>query len=254
MSGLIVPIAVGSVTETASVREVVSEMFSSLWCSHYAIRPAKLFEGVEQRLSILLAKHGQSRNTWFTTKYHQWFADERPELFYHITYQTMPQLHNGTSVWSKIGSEIEARIHTKVKALTGYPAERYLRGTSQWILFFHRTPGYWIRMLDFLPFFQSPAGDRSIHHIRELYADTRAVRAQIGAEGSSSLFFWWFFAEGNCRNLTKGDVIGFPTPQLNNVDKVEIERLFDELMGSYKQHSQVKRRAESQYWPCPCIP
>jgi len=102
-------------------------------------------------------------------------------------------------------------------------------------------------MLDFLPFFQSPAGDRSVHHIRELYADNQHARAQIGATGSSSLYFWWFFAEGNCRNLTKGDVLGFPMPPLGEAEKTEVLHLFDELMSSYKLHSQVKKRADSQY-------
>jgi hypothetical protein len=34
---------------------------------------------------------------------------------------------------------------------------------------------------------------------------------------------------------------------LSKAEETEIGRLFDDLMSSYKLHSQVKRRAESQY-------
>ena len=102
-------------------------------------------------------------------------------------------------------------------------------------------------MLDFLPFFESPAGDRSIHHIRELYSSSKASRAEIAAIGSSSLYFWWFFAVGNCRNLTKSDLLGFPAPDLNDADQLEVSELFDALMGSYKEHSVIKHRAQSRY-------
>ena len=102
-------------------------------------------------------------------------------------------------------------------------------------------------MLDFLPFFESPAGDRSVHHIRELYATSEAARAEIAGLGSSRLYFWWFFAIGNCRNLTKGDLLGFPAPRLDAGGAVEIVRIFIELMKSYKDNSSVKSRAKARY-------
>jgi hypothetical protein len=102
-------------------------------------------------------------------------------------------------------------------------------------------------MLDFLPFFESPAGDRSVHHIRELYANSEESRAQIAATGSSSLYFWWFFAIGNCRNLTKSDLLDFPAPSLSVVEQESIKKLFDLLMSNYQENSAVKRRALAQY-------
>jgi hypothetical protein len=102
-------------------------------------------------------------------------------------------------------------------------------------------------MLDFLPFFRSPAGDRSIHHIRELYADSEESLALIGAIGSSSLYFWWFFALGNCRNLTREDVVNFPAPKLDVDSLVEVRNLFQSLMNSFRLNSVIKKRAASEY-------
>ena len=247
MSGLIVPIAVGSVGETASVRAVCTDLYERLWCSHYAIRPAKLFEGVEQRLTILIGLHGSGQGAWYTTKYHQWFSDERAQLFNRLSFEAMPARQTTESPWPKIGSRVEQAILGRLDAYAKSPIRRLLTGTSKWNFYFHRTPGYWIRMLDFLPFFESPAGDRSVHHIRELYADSDASRAQIAAIGSSSLYFWWFFAVGNCRNLTKGDLLDFPAPELSESEREHVKKLLNLLMANYKEHSAIKRRAHAQY-------
>ena len=247
MSGLIVPIAVGSVGETASIRSVCSTLYERLWSSHYAIRPAKLFEGVEQRLTIIIGQHGAGQGVWHTSKYHQWFADERAHLFTRLSLVAMPPRPTSESPWPKIGSQIESSILKRLGTHAKSPILRLLTGASKWNFYFHRTPGYWIRMLDFLPFFESPAGDRSIHHIRELYADSEVSRAHIAAIGSSSMYFWWFFAVGNCRNLTKSDLLDFPAPHLSDSEREVVKNLFNLLMSNYQEHSTVKRRAQAQY-------
>jgi len=246
-SGLIVPIAIGSVSDTNKLREACSDLYGSLWNSHFAIRPTKLFDGVEQRLTILIGYHGSSDGAWHTSKYHQWFSDERPDLFSRLMLVSMPPRLSKQSPWPKIGSLVEARILEKLRRFEASPAQLLLTDASKWVMYFHRTPGYWIRMLDFLPFFESPAGDRSVHHIRELCATSEAARSEVAGLGSSSLYFWWFFAIGNCRNLTKGDLLGFPAPRLDADGSAEIVRLFHALMKSYKDNSSVKTRAKASY-------
>lgn len=247
MSGFIVPIAISSVKETGSARVVCTTMYSRLWASHYAIRPAKLFEGVEQRLTILVAQHSAGHQRFFSTKYHQWFVEERPNLFSRLTFESIQSSEGSAAPWPKIGSNLEADILNRISKFEKQPARLRLNSSSQWCLIFHRTPGYWIRMLDFLPFFRSPAGDRSIHHIRELYADSEESLALIGAIGSSSLYFWWFFALGNCRNLTREDVVNFPAPKLDVDSLVEVRNLFQSLMNSFRLNSVIKKRAASEY-------
>ncbi len=247
MSGLIVPIAAGSVRETESLRRKCRDFYEVLWASHYAIRPAKLFDGVEQRLTILLAKHGHEQKHWFTSKYHQWFVDERDALFSKMTYTATPKCADVGAPWPKIGSLLEAGILSEITSATNVPAQHYLVQGSPWKFYFHRTPGYWIRCIDFLPFFESPAGDRSVHHIRELYADSEEGLALVGAIVSSSLYFWWFFALGDCRNLTKEDVLKFPTPTLEETARMEVVRLYRALMSNYQANSTTKRRAQSRY-------
>ena len=245
--GLIVPIAAISVSETASVRENIRNSYQATWFSSYAIRPAKLFEGVEQRLTIFLAHKGGDRRTQvLSTKYHQWYVSERPHLFDTLAYCSLPFPTNSYPV-AKCGSPVARSALEKLDSATGTKAVTWLVGRCASPLFFHRTPGYWIRMMDFEPYFRSPTATRSVHHIRELSAVGKREASFIGCVVSSSLYFYWFFALGNCRNLTLDDVRQFPIgkPSVSSLDRAD--ELFSRLMSDYQKNSVISRRGKTEF-------
>lgn len=168
-SGLIVPIALVSVSETASLRALIVKRFSRNWLSNFAIRPAKLFEGVEQRLTIWLGDIGSASPEEFnTTKYMQWYKDERPTLLDKLQYVRSSEVAT-VECFPKVSSYLELNIVKKVNRVASGTIGDHLVKNSKISIFFHRTPGYWIRIMDFQPFFRSPTADRSIHHIREIF-------------------------------------------------------------------------------------
>jgi hypothetical protein len=245
--GLIVPIAAISVSETASVRENIRNGYQATWYSSYAIRPAKLFEGVEQRLTIFLAhKWGDRRTQVLSTKYHQWYVSERPYLFDTLNYCPFPFPTDGYPV-AKCGSPVARSALEKLDSAKGTRAVAWLVGRCTSPLFFHRTPGYWIRMMNFEPYFRSPTATRSVHHIRELSAVGKREASFIGCVVSSSLYFYWFFSLGNCRNLTLDDVRQFPIgkPSASSLDRAE--ELFSRLMRDYKKNSVISRRGKTEF-------
>ena len=101
--------------------------------------------------------------------------------------------------------------------------------------------------MDFEPYFRSPTATRSIHHIRELHVRDEMMAKFIGAVVSSSLYFFWFFAMGNCRNLTLEDVkqfkIGRPTSDI----LVRTGKLFDDLMRDFQQNSFTNSRGDTEF-------
>ncbi len=245
--GLIVPIAAISVAETTSVRENIRNSYQATWFSSYAIRPAKLFEGVEQRLTIFLAhKGGEKRTRVQSTKYHQWYVSERPHLFDTLAYCPLPFPTNSSPV-AKCGSPIARSALEKLESAAGSKAITWLVGRCTSPLFFHRTPGYWIRMMDFEPYFRSPTATRSVHHIRELSAVGKREASFIGCIVSSSLYFYWFFSLGNCRNLTLDDVRQFPVgkPAASSLDRAD--ELFSRLMSDYQKNSVISRRGKTEF-------
>jgi hypothetical protein len=245
--GFIVPIALISVSDTVIARKMLKDRFQNSWFSNYAIRPAKLFEGVEQRLTIWLtnADSASDRHT-LTTKYQQWYKDERPTLFERLTYVDAVDVSDGNCI-PKLGSDAAHETIRKLLRIKGCVIAEGLVKQSRSKLYFHRTPGYWIRMMDFEPFFRSPTATRSIHHIRELFVQNEQLAKFIGALISSSLYFFWFFSMGNCRNLTIEDVkqfqIGNPSPEILKRTGI----LFDKLMQDYQVNSVINTRGVTEF-------
>lgn len=244
--GLIAPIALLAVGEVRPVRGLLLDLMSPLHFSSYAIRPAKLFNGVEQRLVITLGCRSSCPQRVFGTRYNQWFAEERPHLFATLEFGDISAIADEANIPKPYGEQ-GVPILAKIRRQHLNRASSLLVKSGRFPMYFHRTPGYWVRFMDFEPFFRSPTATRSIHHIRELFATSATARGFLGATMSSSLFFQWFFATGNCRNLTLDDVAYFPIGCPTDGLLERAASLFTQLMENYQANSQVKHRGQTQF-------
>lgn len=77
--GFIVPLTIASNNNMAELRKLLCSSGIS-WYSHYEVRPAKLFEGAEQRLTIFLLRNS-SENLIFSTSIQRWHNEYRGLLF-----------------------------------------------------------------------------------------------------------------------------------------------------------------------------
>jgi len=93
--GLLVPLSICGGTRFEHLRETLMHTTSHLWLANFEIFPCRLFDGVFQRLSILLARHGQGQQcTIHTTRIHRWYASERPLLIDLINYTPVTYVGN----------------------------------------------------------------------------------------------------------------------------------------------------------------
>ena len=71
----------------------------------------------------------------------------------------------------------------------------------------------------------------------------------IGAVLNSSVFFFWFMAIGNGRNITGPDVEKFPVGHIAGSSQVTspMQKLFDKLMRNYNKNSFVRERQDCEY-------
>ncbi|NMA19293.1 MAG: SAM-dependent methyltransferase, partial [Lentisphaerae bacterium] len=86
--GVIVPISFVSTPRMFPLMQFATNTFSPLYLSHFAVRPGKLFLGVDMNLTILLgqatlANHEQE--IW-STRYNRWQEKSRCVLFETLTY------------------------------------------------------------------------------------------------------------------------------------------------------------------------
>lgn len=246
--GMIVPTGVIGLDDTVDLRSILLNSSTKSFCSTYSIRPSKLFEGVDQRLCIYLSKRGkQSNSRTFATKYHHWSADERQHLLSLLTYSDSFN-HERLHRIAQTGSFEASNILKKIESYNRRTIKNYFSTRRNgYLMHYHRSPRYWIRAMDFEPYFKSAFKERSTHHFRDLYFKQSDEGKVIGALLNSSLFFFWFISLGNGRNITTVDVSDFPIGSLTESELQDIPKLFDQLMQDYQKNSFVRVRQDCEF-------
>lgn len=136
---MIIPLTSVSNNNMQLLRELLSSKGLQLF-SHFEIRPSKLFDGVDQRLTIFCTR-SSDKNKIFSTKIQRWNSGQRDNLFDLISYSK--SFFNNT-IW-RISSNIENTIFPKYyshKEINKKVTKRILPGNQ----IFYRTAGarYWI--------------------------------------------------------------------------------------------------------------
>lgn len=242
---MIVPSGIMTLEGAEKLRSLMLKSSSDTWFSSYAIRPSKLFDGVDQRLAIFICKRSNSgEGRVYSTRYYHWSSDERDNLFetlHFIENQSagmlgkIPQVGDGLGlgIISKIGDASKPRILNRMN-----PANH--------IIHYHRSPRYWIRAMNFEPHFSAPGKTRSNHHLRDLHFGKSIDAVYAASAINSSLFFFWFITIGNGRNITNYDVEMFPDAA-DQETKISISSNFDLLMEDYKKNSIIRKRSDSEF-------
>ena len=179
--GMIVPLTIASNNNMSTLRDFMSS-FGSVFYSHYEIRPAKLFDGVEQRLSIFIIRNTLKKEIK-STSIIRWNSEFRNILFNQIYYV---DTFNVGSIW-RLSSDIEADIFKKF--ITHNTASSYLGSiTTPNLKISYRTAGvrYWIIFL--LKGFNSESlSNKDAYFIEE-------EQAKFYMCAFNSNLFWWYYA------------------------------------------------------------
>jgi hypothetical protein len=206
------------------------------WVSSYAIRPCKLFAGVDQRLAVFLTAPGEART--FSTRYHRWHEPYRPHLFDLLRYADVSALEYRDSL-PRMGDPIEEGVWRKLHARR--PLGEDLRGPA--VAYYHNAPRYWVRAMTFVPYFSNERdGEKLSTQVRPLPAPTAADAAAVAAVLNSSLFYWWFVLLSDCRHLNRREIDRFPLG-LSDVGaglKRALAGLCAKLMADYRRNAVRK--------------
>jgi len=248
--GMIIPSSAVGLDETFSLREAVNTRYGTVYFSTYSIRPSKLFDGVDQRLCIALGAGNSGKSgarRLFTTRYHHWHAEERQSLFGCLVYTSSlvhPRLNRIAQLGETTAVEILQQIEKKANREIQFFYSKAPRG---FLAHYHRSPRYWIRSMDFDQYFKSATRSRSVHHFRDIRFFEEETGKCICSIINSSLFFFWFIAVCNGRNLTSIDVGRFPVGQLDKRSRDALFTHFKDLMADYMKHSIIRKRTDCEY-------
>jgi len=94
--------------------------------------------------------------------------------------------------------------------------------------------------MDFEPYFKSATKDRSTDHLKDMSFETDSDAKRVGGLLNSTLFYFWFTVQGNCRNIAGPDIYNFPVGDLRSRTLASLGIVFKQLMKDLQKHS--KRR------------
>ena len=247
-SGMIVPSSLLGLDEVLPLRKHLLSRFAQNWFSTYAIRPSKLFEGVDQRLCIHLAGPDATRSERpSTTHYQHWCAEERPILLQNLCYHSS-FVYEPLNRVAQLGTTVAGQVLRKLLSRSDRPISAfYSDSDSAYLMHYHRSPRYWIRAMDFEQYFKSATRNRSVHHFRDIHFTSKEAGKVAGAIINSSLFFFWFLTVCNGRNLAGIDVEQFPVGKVDAGLTKEITRCFDALMKDFKANSLIRKRQDCEF-------
>ena len=233
--GMIVPISIVSTDGYRSLRAILTKSIRGCHFSNYGVRPSKLFDGVDKRLTIFISN---STSGCYNTKYYRWNSVEREHLFKNLRYENVKMDTLQMSGFPKISSDVESKIIRKIsnkqslgssfRKYSNYPV-KYTRKLQYFIQFFINAPVIYDENDNIIP----PSELKMV-----FLGDENSQRATISFL-NSSLFFWFFITFSDCRNVNAREILNFPAG-INTIDNDELNNI---VQLSYKMLNNLKMNA-----------
>ena len=242
--GMIVQLPIICTDRMKPIQKQLKEKSKYIYLSNFDDRPAKLFDGLEHiRANIFIlskAINYSSNQQIFSTNYNRWYSEQRLVLFENQEYQSIfNYLFDGT--FPKIGQNYGKLIIDKLNKLKSI--NNYIIKDSEHVVYFHNAPQYWIRAMNFTPYFWNEKdGEKISSHLKSITFKIEIDALTIVAILNSSLFYWWFIILSNCRDLTAREINNFPVglDKMNNSIKEKLGKLAEDLMEDLRVNSVRK--------------
>ena len=245
MCGMIIPISAFS-NRSMQDFQIFLKKFPELHISNFHQRPAQLFEGVLQRLSIFLLKNGKKlKENIYTTSVIRWRTEARNMLFDNLVFSLSSQSQQRHIL--KVGNYIENSIlekYQKHKEIRKYLLPKKSEDDN-FIAYRTAGGGYWWTFLN--SEFKTQSLSNKVARFDDHY-DARVFMAIL----SSSLFWWYYFINYDLFNLKDYMIFSFkfnyPTDKYIEKELICLaENLEQELLGNaIKYEIKSKTRGTSQ--------
>lgn len=229
-NSMIVPVSLTAGARTESLRPLL--LSGSLWMCSFSNRPGKLFDGVEQRLTIYI-RVPNGKVASYDAGMRHWYGEERNTLFESLAY---------TASWAKDGlpAKLDSSFTDSVlkKLLKAHSKSWALSRQGAHKVWFHDAPTYWVRAMSFDP---NSSTEPSSHY--KVLSFEREEDARIAACLLNSTFYYIFFkAFSNCRDMLMSDVTAYPFPSLDAEAERKMLLVGARIMSALKQSATLKTR------------
>ena len=254
--GLVLPISVAAAQRMRPVQQLLFDSSVLMCLSNFALRPAALFPGTMQRISIAILQKGSAGRV-FTTDYITWYAEEREHLFDGIRYCESGALRQAYSI-PKANNEIACSALRKMLA-QGSTWRSYREFGGEHSIYYHNAGGYWVKTFRFEPYYRSLVQrDKRHTTISALEMPTIELAETYLSVLNSNTFYFFWKSLTDARHVYPSDIAVFPLRlPLNSRLLAQLSELNDNLIEAYQANCEriVYGQAEvDQYSVLPCKP
>ena len=238
--GWIVPISWVSTNRMNAVRNVVARSYPILHINNHADRPSSLFDGVHQKLTIVLCVKGSP--AIYTTGFCRCYSKEgeRDHLFNTLAYHLLDW---DSGIIRKFSADVEATIFHKIAQKSSpitlmFASSQRMNNARP----FHLNQ----RLMMWVKCFLAPKKSKEF----QIFYPTRECSAEeLSAILNSSLFFWFWETRGDCWHLTKGDMDNFhiDLAQFSDTDRNSLIRLAETLELDLEEKKKYVGTKQTDY-------
>ncbi|MFO0409124.1 MAG: Eco57I restriction-modification methylase domain-containing protein, partial [Dolichospermum sp.] len=238
--GMIVQLPIVCTDRMISLQAYLMQYSDYLYFANFDDRPGKLFDGLEHiRATIVISQQNincQDKKV-YSTNYIRWYSETRNILFHNISYQNITNYLLKGSI-PKINDDLGLSIFNKISNYQKISLN-FLKN-SDYIAYFHNSPQYWIRTINFIPYFcNQKEGNKISSQVKPIYLKTELDSLTVVAILNSSLFYWWFIILSDCRHLNMREIENFPVglDKMSTDIKNQLITLTDKLMKDFQKNS-----------------
>jgi len=210
----IVQLPLANSSRMGSVRGLLRHRSQVLWTIPFDDRPGKLFEGLQHCRSVVFLSHGGSPSrgsSLVTARYQRWATHARDHLFPTLECVRVGREPVFPGHFPKYAGALEESAFAK---LTERGTRHIGSAVSRWVtehfVFYQEATGYWVKASVGLPYYAKNGVVEAPAHGRFMYFDDEETAYRVCALLSSSLFYAYFIAYGDCFHLSEALAHAFP--------------------------------------------
>jgi uncharacterized protein YeeX (DUF496 family) len=235
--GAIVPVSSVSTPRMLPLMELLNSGFSPLYLSNFAVRPAKLFTGVDMNLTIILGERSgaTSGKSLFSSAYNRWNEQARSALFANLSYGSAEFMKKNAAI-SKTGHHTSASLLEKISK---HPTLARYRNDGKHAekVYYHSGGRYFRKCIR-----EQLSNEYKPLSLREGLSDPAICLL------SSSLYYWFWITVSDCYHVTTRDIDAMPVPDSfqSNGEFTGIANRFLEDLWKHAERRLRKRKDGSQ--------
>ena len=208
----IIPISYISTPRMKKLRNTINNLFNVQYILSYSDRPGCLFQGVHQKLCILIAKRiNLQERKIFTNSYTYWYQEERCNLFNDI--QIIENRYQKEKYIPKIANSSDENIYLKIINNEKQLCNLFSKVETDNNIYLNMRAAFWIKA--FLS--QHNGNDYS-----KFSFDSIDNRNYFYCLINSSLFWYYWICVSDCWHITWKELTDFKIPCQYNAEKVKL--------------------------------